>query len=1027
MTEGTQLIRVEGRDVSEDAWSRRLLKRSFLRFIPELAGELLQRRQIVEFPADHLICGENARMDQLIVPLNQPLLLKVSSGRFGDDLVFKRIMPMQSTDLRAVFDRRTTGFRLETGPEETLAMVMDMDALEQFLRRFDGLAGLLRVCESSVALNLGNWLMDRKAPAQAVLELMAQSDGLRQLKKGTSLEGYREGIFLLEHGSILARPAAVDAEASCHLGNGAWFGGSLISEWNGDSNWSFEVTKESYIYSIARPVIEKSLERHLLSRLAQEPCVITDDVSSQLEFTDLRKAISSCREWRMASVKGFGFKGRSSHLKTHPEASRWNEITLWNASIFLGLDISSSQISALTMSRDGAGLGAFARNFDELGLIAEFKRGEPRPAQVQNTLQLTLLLGRPSIVIGRSAGKVFFLTPDLGLISVAQNELAAIWDHVTLDVTVSPARQVFHDQYKALLNRPEVAGRELLGFFLRRMRGPIRNFAIFKLFLSISVAFIPSFLISLVNQVLGNQQISQLYMYGTGIVLFSTFQMVAIFSSGYFSNLVRAQIKGEVQPYFYRLFLNQPNTFQGAVRAGFIQTRMGLVDFALAGMKAYKVDLVQDSLSLMVFIGLIGIYSWQAALVLMLFAAMGIGVTLFQRHRGGLDIVQTAQQRQDVIDRQIDFLQGFNSVKTTRSEKWCRDKMDEVFVQLNHGLKAYSKGLASFGANGNLVFQIGMVLALYVVINELLKNREAPNNIFALSIYLGYLAGPFAGILSVISTYNLTGVMTVPGQLAKTDDRDRVKTLRIAPLRGDVRCERISFRYGPQAAASLTEVSFHAKPGEVVAIVGRSGSGKTTLGRMISRQVEPLGGKLMFDEVDVRSFEPALLQSQIAIVSQTPTLFAGTIAQNIAISDDLLNQQAILAAGEAAGVGRFIHNLPGGYNFCLGEGGRGLSVGQRQQIALARAIYARARILVLDEATAHMDPLTEKEILQDILRHQGGQTIFMITQRIAAARMADQILVMKNGRLVETGSHGNLLHINGEYAELFRNQAGGEI
>ena len=528
------------------------------------------------------------------------------------------------------------------------------------------------------------------------------------------------------------------------------------------------------------------------------------------------------------------------------------------------------------------------------------------------------------------------------------------------------------------------------------------------------------------NQVVTYKRVDFLTNYYIGLGVFVVFQMFALYYSSIYTNQVLVNFKMKVQPYFYKLFLSQPNSFVSSVKAGFIQSRLSLVDFALAGLKAFRIDLVQSMISLSLFILIVGFYSWQAAIVLLLFIAGGLGHAYLLREAGSLDIINTAQQRQEVTDLGLSFLTGFDSIKSTRSEKWAKSVFEKVFIALLKGSKSYNANIIKQTQTGTIIFQIGAVVTLYVVISELLYTQAPPQNALALSMYLSYCQGPYSSLLNLLVTYKISGVLGIPGQMVRNEIKESIATMKVVSLKGAVQLDRVSARYGDRGPYSVQDVTFSVQPREVVAIVGRSGSGKTTLGRVLSRQMELAGGRLMFDEIDVRTIDSSCIQSNIGFVSQTPTLFSGTIAQNIAVSDDILDERLVKEAALAANAHQFIEKLPGKYNYILREEGKGLSLGQRQQVALARVLYSRPKILILDEATAHLDPLAEKLISDRLFDFHKGQTVFVIVQRISTARKADKIVVLKNGRVVEVGDHNKLLAMNGEYAELFRHQVGAD-
>ena len=254
----------------------------------------------------------------------------------------------------------------------------------------------------------------------------------------------------------------------------------------------------------------------------------------------------------------------------------------------------------------------------------------------------------------------------------------------------------------------------------------------------------------------------------------------------------------------------------------------------------------------------------------------------------------------------------------------------------------------------------------------------------------------------------------------KVEVQDAPQAVELPIIRGDVAFENVSFHYSDDPAPILTSIDLHILSGETVALVGETGAGKTTLVKLLSRFHDPTSGSILVDGHDLRTITQASLRRQMGVVLQDPFLFNGTVSENIRFGRLEASDSEVEAAAKAVGAHDFIINLRKGYETSVEEGGVMLSVGQRQLLSFARALLADPRILILDEATSSVDTQTEQLIQKALARLLKGRTSFVIAHRLSTITKADRIVVIHDGKIIEQGTHADLLAKQGMYYDLYR-------
>ena len=310
---------------------------------------------------------------------------------------------------------------------------------------------------------------------------------------------------------------------------------------------------------------------------------------------------------------------------------------------------------------------------------------------------------------------------------------------------------------------------------------------------------------------------------------------------------------------------------------------------------------------------------------------------------------------------------------------------------------------------------------------QVIQNELTIGQLVAFNMLLGNVLNPFQRLIVLWNELQevIIAVERINDVIDAEPEEDLQHSVRqfLPPIRGHIRFDKVTFRYHPESDINTLEnVSFEVQPGQMVALVGRSGSGKTTLSKLILSLYPPTEGKILIDGYDITSLSLRSLRQQIGVVDQDTFMFGGTIRENISVGYTQATLEDVISAARQAGAHQFITEMPMGYETQIGEGGGMLSGGQRQRLAIARALVGNPRLLILDEATSHLDAESERIIQTNLGKITQDRTTLVIAHRLSTVRNADLILVLDRGVLVESGTHDELMTKRGYYLYLNQQQ-----
>ena len=556
-----------------------------------------------------------------------------------------------------------------------------------------------------------------------------------------------------------------------------------------------------------------------------------------------------------------------------------------------------------------------------------------------------------------------------------------------------------------------------------------KNFLFKVLFISLILQIFglltPLFTQTIIDRVLTHRSVSTMDVLLAGMILVALFNQWMLALRSYLFVNTTNKIDVTLSAHLFRKVTELPAKYFDKWQVGDIVSRMGELETIRGFLTGTALTVVLDVIFATVYLAVMFIYS--NVLSYIVWVTIPIYIVL--------NAVVAPIYKKRINDRfllasennsfNIETITGIRTLKTMGVESTFVKRYEDVYSR-------YLKSALGVLNVANVAGSIGMFLQLafnlailWIGAYTVMEGKLTVGELIAFQMLAGQVIAPVLRLVNMwqlfqqirVSMTRLSDIMDEKSEPAFDPNRTT-----LAGLRGDIVFDKVNFRYKADGKNVLSDVSIGLKAGARVGIVGRSGSGKSTLTKLIQRLYVPDSGRVLVDGVDIAQVETAWLRRQIGIVLQENFLFAGTIKENIAIAMPNATDEEIFKAAKLAGADDFIQEMPQKYDTFVGERGSLLSGGQRQRVSIARALLLDPKILIFDEATSALDTESEQKILANIDEIAKGRTLLMIAHRLSTVKKCDAIIAMDHGRIMEVGSHEQLMARKGYYYHLYASQ-----
>ncbi|WP_240127071.1 type I secretion system permease/ATPase [Thermomonas alba] len=547
-----------------------------------------------------------------------------------------------------------------------------------------------------------------------------------------------------------------------------------------------------------------------------------------------------------------------------------------------------------------------------------------------------------------------------------------------------------------------------------------------SLFIQLFALVTPLFYQVVMDKVLVHHAITTLEVVAVGLVSIALFDVVLTGLRSYVFAHTTSKIDVELGARLFRHILALPLSYFESRRVGDTIARVRELENIRSFLTGQALTSLLDLLFTVVFLAVMFWYSGWLTLIVVLslpvYALWSAAITPVLRKRLDEKFARSADNQSFLVET----INGIGTVKATAVDPRVTRTWDNQLAGYV-GASFRVTRLATIGQQGiQLVQKLVGIAILFFGARLVIDNKLSLGQLIAFNMLAGQVAAPIVRLAQLWQEFQQVGISVERlGDILNTRTELPGSKMALPAIQGRVTFEHVTFRYRPDAAEVLAGIDLDIAPGEVIGIVGRSGSGKSTLTKLVQRLYVPERGRVLIDGHDLALADPAWLRRQLGVVLQENFLFNRSVRENIALSDPGISLERVIHAAKLAGAHDFILELPEGYDTVVGEHGASLSGGQRQRIAIARALITDPRILILDEATSALDYESEHAVMGNMRAICKGRTVLIIAHRLSTVRMANRIVVVEKGRIVESGSHAELVdRPGGHYARLHQLQQG---
>ena len=532
----------------------------------------------------------------------------------------------------------------------------------------------------------------------------------------------------------------------------------------------------------------------------------------------------------------------------------------------------------------------------------------------------------------------------------------------------------------------------------------------------------PIFFQVVIDKVLVHKGMTTLDVLAVGFFIVITFEVILTGLRTYVFSHTTNRVDVELGSKLYKHMLSLPVAYFNTRRVGDTVARVKELDSVREFLTGSSLTVVLDVLFSFVFFAVMFYYAplltWIIIGTIPFYLALSLLITPTLKKRLNEKFQRSAENHSFLVES----VNGVETIKAMAVEPQLRNSWEDKladYVNISFKTSNLNNIYSQIAAYIN---KIGGLLTLYFGSIAVVSGELTIGQFIAFNMLAQRVSGPIMRLVNLwqdfqqanISLQRLGDVLNSPSEPGYNPNR-----ATLPDIKGQVLFDNVLFRYAPNRAPVLNNISFQCRPGEVIGIVGRSGSGKSTLTKLIQRLYVPESGRVLIDGVDLAMVDPAWLRRQVGVVLQENFLFNRTVRENIALVDPSMPMEQVVNAAQLSGAHEFILELPEGYDTVVGEQGSSLSGGQRQRISIARALVTNPKILIFDEATSALDYESESIIQANMRRISQGRTVFIIAHRLSAVKDANRILVVDKGKLVEQGSHQQLVKHGGIYAQLY--------